>query len=89
MQEVGRVLHLASSGRVIIRLSKKIDEGQILCDEKSAKIAKVTELIGPVSQPFASAIPLTNNVRKITGKKVFALVSVSTAKKYKKLRRKK
>jgi len=89
LQEVGRVLHLASSGRVIIRLSKLIDEGQILCDEKSAKIAKVTELIGPVSQPFASAIPLTNNVRKITGKKVFALASVSTAKKYKKLRRKK
>jgi len=89
LQEVGRVLHLASSGRVIIRLSKKIDEGQILCDEKSAKIAKVTELIGPVSQPFASAIPLTNNVRKITGKKVFALTLVSPAKKYKKLRRKK
>ena len=89
MQEVGRVLHLASSGRVIIRLSKKIDEGQILCDEKSAKIAKVTELIGPVSQPFASAIPLTNNVRKITGKKVFALASMPTVKKYKKLRRKK
>ena len=89
MQEVGRVLHLASSGRVIIRLSKIIDEGQILCDEKSAKIAKVTELIGPVSQPFASAIPLTNNVRKITGKKVFALASVFPAKKYKKLRRKK
>jgi len=79
LQEVGRVLHLASSGRVIIRLSKIIDEGQILCDEKSAKIAKVTELIGPVSQPFASAIPLTNNVRKITGKKVFALGSVSPA----------
>ena len=82
-------MHLASSGRVIIRLSKIIDDGQILCDEKSAKIAKVTELIGPVSQPFASAIPLTNNVRKITGKKVFALVSSLPAKKYKKLRRKK
>ena len=89
MQEVGRVLHLASSGRVIIRLSKIIDEGQILCDEKSAKIAKVTELIGPVSQPFASAIPLTNNLRKITGKTVFALASVSPAKKHRKLRRKK
>jgi len=89
LQEVGKVLHLASSGRVIVRLSKIIDEGQILCDEKSAKIAKVTELIGPVSQPFASAIPLTNNVRKITGMKVFAFTSVAPAKKYKKFRRKK
>ena len=76
-------MHLASSGRVIIRLSKIIDEGQILCDKKSAKIAKVTELIGPVAKPFASAIPLTNNVRKLTGKKVFAIVS-DPANKYKK-----
>ena len=80
-------MHLANSGRVIIKLTKVLDEGQILCDEKSGKIAKVTELIGPVAKPYASAIPLTNNVKKYTGKKVFALAATS-AKKYKKLRRK-
>jgi RNA-binding protein len=45
------------------------------------KIAKVTELIGPVSSPFASAIPLTNNLRKISGKKVFALDQAPAKKK--------
>ena len=80
-------MHLANSGRVIVQLTKVLDEGQILCDEKSGKIAKVTELIGPVAKPYASAIPLTNNVKKYTGKKVFALAATS-AKKYKKLRRK-
>ena len=73
MQEVGEVMHLANSGRVIVRLNSEVSEGQILCDSNSQKIAKVTELIGPVSNPFASAIPLTNNLRKISGKKVFAL----------------
>lgn len=81
-------MHLAKSGRVIVRLSKKLEEGQILCDEKSSKIAKVTELIGPVAKPYASAIPLSNNIKKYTGKKVFALAT-TTAKKFKKHRRQK
>ncbi|MBT8173200.1 MAG: Gar1/Naf1 family protein, partial [Nitrosopumilus sp.] len=73
MQEVGEIMHLAGSGRVIIQLSKELVEGQILCDEKSSKVAKVMELIGPVANPFASATPLTNNIKKYIGKKIFAL----------------
>ena len=88
MQEVGVVLHLANSGRVIVRLLKKVEEGQILFDTKSGKVAKVTEMIGPVAKPYASAIPLTKNITRYTGKKVFALAD-SPAKKYKKFRRKK
>lgn len=80
-------MHLASSGRVIVQLTKLVDEGQILCDEKSGKVAKVMELIGPVKKPYASAAPLTNNIKKYTGKKVFAL-ELSPAKKQKKIRRK-
>ncbi|HET6517784.1 MAG TPA: Gar1/Naf1 family protein [Nitrosopumilaceae archaeon] len=87
MQEVGEVMHLASSGRVIVQLTKLVDEGQILCDEKSGKVAKVMELIGPVKKPYASATPLTNNIKKFAGKKVFALEH-SPAKKQKKIRRK-
>lgn len=72
MQEVGEILHLATSGRVIVRLSKIVTQDQILCDENSTKVAKVTELIGPVAKPYASAISLTNNVKKFVGKKMFA-----------------
>ena len=73
MQEVGEVLHLAKSGRVIVRLSQVIKEGQILCDKDGHKIAKVTELIGPVSNPYASCIPLSNNIKKFISSKIFAL----------------
>ena len=72
MQEVGEILHLASSGRVIVRLSKVVTQDQILCDENSTKVAKVTELIGPIAKPYASAISLTNNTKKFVGKKMFA-----------------
>ena len=79
-------MHLARSGRVIVQLTKLVEEGQILCDEKSGKVAKVMELIGPVTKPYASADPLKNNIKKFTGKKVFALEN-SPAKKQK-IRRK-
>ena len=71
MQEVGEVLHLANSGRVIIRLSKPLRDGQLLVDNTGTKIAKVSEMIGPVDAPYASATPLTNNIQKYIGKKVF------------------
>ena len=88
MQEVGEILHLASSGRVIVRLSKIASAGQILCDEKNIKVAKVVELIGPVAKPYASAALMTNNIKKFVGKKVFALDN-PTAKKNKEHKRKK
>ena len=71
MQEVGEVLHLANSGRVIIRLSKPLRDGQLLVDNTGTKIAKVSEMIGPVDAPYASATPLTNSIQKHIGKKVF------------------
>lgn len=73
MQEVGEITHLASSGRVIIRLKRPLDEGDFICDDTGRRIGKVTELIGPVNAPYASAISLTNNIKKYTGKKVYFL----------------
>jgi len=72
LQEVGEIMHLAGSGRVIVQLSKELVEGQILCDKNGTRVAKVMELIGPVKRPFASATPLTNNIKKYVGKSVFA-----------------
>ena len=80
-------MHLAASGRVIIQLSKELAEGQILCDENGTRVAKVMEMIGPVKRPFASAMPLTNSIKKYIGKSVFASEE-SPANKPKKNRRK-
>ncbi|MGI0064696.1 MAG: H/ACA ribonucleoprotein complex subunit GAR1 [Nitrosopumilaceae archaeon] len=64
-------MHLASSGRVIIRLSTTVRDGQLLVDDAGRKIAKVSEMIGPIDAPYASATPLTNNIQKYVGKKIF------------------
>ena len=81
-------MHLAGSGRVIIQLSTELVEGQMLCDKTGTRIAKVNEMIGPISRPFASATPLTNNIKKYIGKKIYA-TKESPANKPKKFRRRK
>ena len=80
-------MHLATSGRVIVRLSKTVAQDQILCDQNSTKVAKVTELIGPVAKPYASAMSLTNNIKKFVGKKMFAF-EIPPAKKQNRRKRK-
>lgn len=72
MQKSGEILHIAGSGRVIIKLTEALAEGQILCDRGGTKVAKVMEMIGPVEAPLASAVPLTNNIKKQIGRAVFA-----------------
>ncbi len=47
-------------------MSGKVDAGTILLDSKGRKAAKVIELIGPVSRPYASAAPASD--RADTGK---------------------
>lgn len=66
MQEVGEVLHRAKSGRLIVRLKGRVDVGSALLDSKGRNAARVVELIGPVSKPYASAAPASD--RADTGK---------------------
>ena len=77
-------MHLAGSGRVIIQILTELVEGQILCDKNGTRVAKVMEVIGPVRRPFASATPLTNNIKKFIGKSIFAdeQPPVNTKKKF-------
>lgn len=72
LEEAGEVLHVAGSGRAIIRLAGPLPEGQVLCDRRGNRVAKVMELIGPVSAPLASAAPLSERGAGRGGAKVFA-----------------
>lgn len=71
LQEVGEVLHIAKSGRLIVKLSQKVNPGDILVDAKGRKIGKVVELIGPVRSPYASAMPITERAKRYVGVKVY------------------
>jgi RNA-binding protein len=74
MIELGEVLHLARSGRLIVKLHQnsgfsKI--GQLLFDDEGKKIGIIIELIGSVRSPFASVLPDPKSSNKVNGMKVF------------------
>jgi rRNA processing protein Gar1 len=72
--ELGEVLHLARSGRLIVKLNSTCSFskiGQSLVDRNGNRIGKIIELIGSVKAPFASVFPENNMTTAISGMKVF------------------
>jgi len=74
--EIGEVMHLAKSGRLIVRLNAagatSIKPGEVLIDSAGRRVGRIAELIGPVAAPYASVIPMTDRTARLAGSKVFA-----------------
>jgi RNA-binding protein len=71
--EVGEVVHVAKSGRLILRIGNGIvlKPGENLFDSTGKKVGRVTELIGPVDAPYASVLLDNVQIKRITGSKLF------------------
>ena len=73
--EIGEVMHLAKSGRLIVKLNEAgagTKPGELLIDAAGRRVGKIVELLGPVSAPYASVIPMTDRTARLAGAKVFA-----------------
>src|ERR687889_483695 len=73
--EVGEIIHLARSGRLIVKLNtvgaERVKSGELLIDGSGRKVGRVAELIGPVGTPYASVITMTDRTGRLVGSKVF------------------
>jgi len=73
--EIGEIMHLAKSGRLIVKLNAAgsgVKAGELLIDGSGKRVGKVAELIGPVSAPYASVIPMTDRTSRLVGAKIFS-----------------
>lgn len=73
--EIGEVMHLAKSGRLIVKLNAQgagTKPGELLVDAAGRRVGKIVELLGPVSAPYASVIPMTDRTSRLAGGKVFS-----------------
>lgn len=73
--EIGEVMHLAKSGRLVVKLhvtGAGLRAGDLLVDGSGKRVGKIAELIGPVSAPYASVIPMTDRAGRFAGNKVYA-----------------
>lgn len=76
LDDVGEIMHLARSGRLIVKLNTagadKVRPGELLIDGSGRKVGRVVELLGPVNAPYASVIPMTDRTSRLVGSKVFS-----------------
>jgi len=73
--EIGEIMHLAKSGRLIVKLNAAgagTRAGELLVDGSGKRVGRVAELIGPVSAPYASVIPMTDRTSRLVGAKIFS-----------------
>ena len=73
--EIGEVMHLAKSGRLIVRLNPEsagIKAGELIVDGAGKRVGRISELVGPVNAPYASVIPMTDRTGRLAGAKVFS-----------------
>ena len=73
--EIGEIMHVAKSGRLIVKLNAAgsgVKAGELLIDGSGKRVGKVAELIGPVSAPYASVIPMTDRTSRLVGAKIFS-----------------
>ena len=71
LEKIGEILHLAKSGRLIVKVDEQTSHkliGQALVDDKGIKIGKIIELIGSVKSPYASVIPSVDSKYSVGGK---------------------
>jgi RNA-binding protein len=74
LEEIGEIMHLAKSGRLVVRLTcigNEPKSGELIIDTNGKRIGKVIEVIGPVTAPYASVAPLIDKINKIIGIRVF------------------
>ena len=74
LEEIGEVMHLAKSGRLVVRLTaigREPKSGELIIDTNGKPIGKVIEVIGPVTAPYVSVVPMIEKINKIIGIRVF------------------
>ena len=67
---LGKVLHLSKSGNLILRLENSVlpIAGSPVCDYKLVHVGKVSNVFGPVKNPYLSVQPSVESPSKLAGR---------------------
>jgi rRNA processing protein Gar1 len=71
-QKLGKILHLSSSsGNLILKSDNEVKIGEIVLDSAGNKVGTVFDIIGSISNPFASVKIKAGDPKKYLGKPLF------------------
>lgn len=71
MKRIGRVLHISSSGKAVIRAESIPKIGDIVLDEKLRPIGKVFDVIGSVASPYVEVTVDIKTPRRLVNRVLY------------------
>lgn len=75
MQRLGLILHITPSRNIVAKIESMPRIGETVVDENLKPVGKVSDILGPVSAPYASIAPLTRDPEKLVNSTVYVLPS--------------
>lgn len=69
---IGTAIHLAKSGRLVIKAKGDIRAGEFVFDERGNKVGTVLEVIGPTRSPYLTVIPANEQSKRVIGRLVYS-----------------
>lgn len=75
LRRLGKVLHLSKSRALVVKLDppKFVRPGVEVCNSRLKSVGVVTDIIGPVSGPYASIRPSVPKPESVVGRVLYAL----------------
>lgn len=75
MQRLGKVLGVAPSQNIVVKIDKIPKIGSAVVDENLKIVGKIFDIIGPVSSPYVVVKPTVKEPRKLIDKQLYLLLS--------------
>jgi len=86
LQRIGHVLHLSSSGNVILKAENVPRIGDEVADENLKSVGKIFDVFGPVSSPYVAVKPNVKDPHRFVNNILYAIPSKPGRKERKKKR---
>jgi len=75
LQRLGRVLHVSSSGNMILKAEKPPRIGDRVVDQSLKPVGVVFDVFGPVSSPYVAVKPQTEESRNLVDHTLYSVSS--------------
>ncbi len=75
MQRIGCVLHIGSSGNIILKAENLPRVGDKVVDENLKLVGTVFDVFGPVSSPYVAVKPDMGDIRRLVNRVLYAIPS--------------
>ncbi len=74
MRKIGRVLHIASSGKAVVKAERVPKVGEVVFDEKQRQMGKVFDVFGPTGAPYVAVDVRVKDPKRVVDRDLYVSV---------------